>query len=238
MREAETLPIDRDVIKLTGRARPKALFIPTASYDSVEYWEGFQRIYGGELGCATAVLYLLNLVPPRAELEETILSSDLIYVGGGNTLKMMRRWRKLGVDSLLEQAYNGGTVLAGVSAGAICWFSYGHSDSMAFYQPDDWSYIRVKGMGLIDSLACPHFDGETAGVKRKQDFLQMVQRHRAMGVGIDNHCAIVFVDGEFRVIACRPGAGAYQVYKDGQEVAVREISQLQEFRPVSPLLQV
>ena len=164
MREAETLPIDREVIELTGKARPKALFIPTASYDSVEYWEGFQRIYGGDLGCETAVLYLLNLDPSREELEESILSSELIYVGGGNTLKMMRRWRKLGVDRLLEQAYNRGTVLAGVSAGAICWFSYGHSDSMAFYHPGDWSYIRVKGMGWIDSLACPHFDGETGGV--------------------------------------------------------------------------
>ena len=116
MREGETLPIDREVIKLTGKARPKALFIPTASYDSVEYWEGFQRVYGGELGCETAVLYLLNLAPSRAELEESILSSDLIYVGGGNTLKMMRRWRKLGVDRLLEQAYNRGTVAAGGSA--------------------------------------------------------------------------------------------------------------------------
>jgi len=238
MREGDTLPIDREVITLTGRARPKALFIPTASYDSVEYWEGFQRIYGGELGCETAVLYLLNLAPSRAELEESILSSDLIYVGGGNTLKMMRRWRKLGVDRLLEQAYNRGTVLAGVSAGAICWFSYGHSDSMAFYHPDDWSYIRVKGMGLIDSLACPHFNGETDGVKRKQDFLQMVERHRAMGIGIDNHCAIVFVDGGFRVIACRPGAGAYQVDKGGQGVAVREIAQIEELKPVSTLLQV
>ena len=238
MREAETLPIDQEVVELTGKARPKALFIPTASYDSVEYWEGFQRIYGGQLGCETAVLYLLKLTPSRAELEESILSADLIYVGGGNTLKMMRRWRKLGVDRLLEQAYNRDTVLAGVSAGAICWFSYGHSDSMAFYHPGDWSYIRVKGMGLIDSLACPHFDGETGGVKRKQDFLQMVQRHRAIGVGIDNHGAIVFAEGGFRVIACRPGAGAYQVYMDGHRAAVREIAQVQEFRPVSTLLQI
>ena len=90
MREAETLPIDQEVVELTGKARPKALFIPTANYDSVEYWEGFQRTYGVQLGCETAVLYLLKLTPSRAELEESILSADLIYVGGGNTLKMMR----------------------------------------------------------------------------------------------------------------------------------------------------
>ena len=109
---------------------------------------------------------------------------------------------------------------------------------MAFYHPGDWSYIRVKGMGLISSLACPHFDSETGGVKRKQDFLQMVQRHRAIGLGIDNHGAIVFAEGSFRVIACRPGAGAYQVYMDGHGAAVREISQAQGFKPVSTLLQV
>ena len=236
MQGSETLPIDHQVFTLTGKARPRALFIPTASHDSVEYWEGFQRIYGGELGCATSVLYLLNQVPAPEVIDDLILSSDLIYVGGGNTLKMMRRWRKLGVDRALRKAYGGGAVLAGLSAGAICWFSHGHSDSMADYHPNDWRYIRVKGMGLVDTLACPHFDGETDGFKRNQDFTQMVRKHGGMGTAIDNHCALVLIDGGFKVISSRSGAGAYKVFKDGQGVTVEEIPQRPDLEPVSTLL--
>ena len=151
MGNSETLPIDREIINLTGKARPRALFIPTASYDSADYYEGFRRVYGRRLGCQTDVLLLLGINQPHEIVEEKILSADLIYVGGGNTLKMMRRWRKLGVDHMLQTAYANGIVLAGVSAGAICWFSYGHSDSMAFYHPDDWGYVKVKGLGLIEA---------------------------------------------------------------------------------------
>ena len=146
----ETLALDREVVRLTGARRPRALFIPTASSDSFENWEAFRAAYGGELGCDAYVLNLLATPPSSRELAEAILSSDLIYVGGGNTLKMMRRWRRLGVDVLLRQAYDRGIVLSGVSAGAICWFRYGHSDSMSFYRPEAWSYIRVEGVGLVD----------------------------------------------------------------------------------------
>ena len=237
MRSLETLAIDEEVLRLARTARPRALFIPTASYDSVDYWEAFQHVYGEELGCATDVLYLLENVPPSENIEEQILSSDLIYGGGGNTLKMMRRWRKLGVDGMLERAYAKGIVLAGVSAGAMCWFSHGHSDSMAFYHPDDWSYIRVRGMGLIHAFACPHYDGETAGVKREQDFQQMVKKQGGMGVAIDNCCARELVDEEFRVITTRPGPGVYRVYRACGGVAVEQVPQKPDFTAISTLLQ-
>ena len=177
----ETLEIDREIISLTGKSRPKALFIPTASGDSVERWHEFESVYRGRLGCDTDFLYLLGVTPTPSELKEKILSSDLIFVGGGNTLKMMRRWRRLGVDRVLRSAHDKGIVLCGVSAGAICWFTHGHSDSMSFYSSDSWSYIRVKGMGLIDAFACPHYDSETAGVRREQDFHNMVTKHGRNG---------------------------------------------------------
>ena len=236
MGNSETLPIDREIINLTGKAQPRALFIPTASYDSADYYEGFRKVYGRRLGCQTDVLLLLGINQPHEIVEEKILSSDLIYVGGGNTLKMMRRWRKLGVDHMLQTAYANGIVLAGVSAGAICWFSYGHSDSMAFYHPDDWGYVKVKGLGLIEALACPHYDGETDGIKREQDFQQMILKHSGLGMAIDNHCALEFNDNEFRVITSRPGAGAYKVYKSRGNVTVEPIEQITDFTPVSYLI--
>jgi dipeptidase E len=225
MEALETWDIEKRVVELTGRTDPKALFVPTASYDSVERWEVFKGLYGGRLGCRTDVLYLLNRNTGQDELEERILSADIIYVGGGNTLKMMRRWRKLGVDKLLKEAHDRGIVLAGRSAGMICWFKYGHSDSMAFYNPDRWSYVRVKGMGFIDAIGCPHYNGETAGVPRESEFQSMVSRHTELGIAVDNHCAIEFVDDGYRVITSRPDVGAYRVFKGAEGLVVERLEQ-------------
>ena len=235
--ERETLAIDKEIVSLTGKDSPKALFIPTASGDSPKYWQSFQDVYGQELGCETDVLYLLGVSPTKGELEHKILSADLVYVGGGNTLKMMRRWRKLGVDKVLEEAYRRGVVLSGVSAGCICWFSWGHSDSMAFYHPDSWRPVRVRGMGLIDALACPHFDGETAGVERRQAFRQMVRKHSDVGIAIDDNCAVEVVDDTYRVITSRAGAGTYKILNRREELSVERIVQREEYEPIAVLLQ-
>ncbi len=232
MEERETLAIDREVVRLTGSRRPRALLIPTASYDNPERYEIFLSTYGGELGCTTDALYLLGSEPSKQELEEKILTSDLIYVSGGNTLKLMRRWRRLGVDRILRTAHDKGIVLAGLSAGAICWFKYGHSDSMSFYGREDWSYVRVKGMGLIDALGVSHYHAEG----REEDFHRMVAKHSEVGIAIDNNCALEVVDGAYRLIASQPGAHAYRVSKRRGEVDVQRLEQTDEFRPMAGLI--
>jgi dipeptidase E len=83
---------------------------------------------------------------------------------------MMRIWRRLGVDKVLKGAYEAGIVLAGISAGSICWFDSGHSDSMSFYNPRNWKYINVKGLGLIHGVHCPHYNRMTRGVPRRREF--------------------------------------------------------------------
>ena len=232
----ETFAIDQEIVKLTGKARPKALLIPTATYDSAETWKTFQSIYGGELGCETDVLWLLGIDHKFETLEERILSSDLIYVSGGNTLKMMRRWRRLGVDRVLYEAYSRGIVLSGVSAGAICWFTYGHSDSLWSYNQKDWKYIRVKGMGIFDAFVCPHYNDATGGRKREEDFRKMMQARRGIGLGIDNDCALEIIDDTFRVITSSSNVGAYKVHKDHRQVVAEPIPQKLDFTPVSALL--
>jgi len=128
----ETLKIDREIIRLSGKKQPKFLFIPTASIDAGDYVKVVNSYFGKKLGCAIDVLYLVNRKTSYQEIKNKILNSDIIYVGGGNTLKMLKLWRKLGVDKILAVAYKKGIVLSGVSAGAICWFKYGHSDSEKF----------------------------------------------------------------------------------------------------------
>jgi dipeptidase E len=87
---------------------------------------------------------------------------------------MMRLWRRLGVDKLLKAAYDNGTVLAGVSAGSICWFDSGHSDSMSFYHPQKWQYINVRGLGFLKGVHCPHYNSMMRGVPRRRHFRDMI----------------------------------------------------------------
>src|SRR3989344_5093693 len=117
----ETEKIDKETIKLSGKKHPKLLFIPTASSDSEGYVEVVKKYFGKRLGCKVDVLRLLKSKPNRREIRKKILGTDIVYVGGGITLKMMAVWRKLGVDSILEVAVRKGIVLSGVSAGAVCW---------------------------------------------------------------------------------------------------------------------
>jgi dipeptidase E len=158
IRTRGTAAIDREIIRLSCKKHPKLLFLPTASSDSQRYWEHIQKYFGDFLKCKTDVLYLLKERPSKEQIRLKISSADVIYVGGGNTLFMMRVWRRLGVDRLLRTAYENGTVLSGISAGAICWFDSGHSDSMSFYNPRKWKYINVRGLGLVQGMFCPHYN--------------------------------------------------------------------------------
>ena len=123
-----------------------------------------------------------------------------------------------------------------MSAGAICWFDSGHSDSMSFYS-EDWDYIAVTGMGLVKGLACPHYNGETAGVPRRRSFHDMVRKRGGVGIAIDNDCALALVDGGYRVLSAASGAGAYTLFVQCGEVVERRIEANEEYLPVSNLYQ-
>ena len=155
----ETTKIDKEIIKSTGKKNPKLLFIPTASCDSESYYKTVKKHFGQRLGCKTDALYLISKKLNKKEIEEKIFQSDIIYVGGGNTLKMMKIWRKTGVDKILKEAYKKGIILSGISAGSICWFKWGNSDSKKFNNSEA-NLIRVSGLNLINALHCPHYDIE------------------------------------------------------------------------------
>jgi dipeptidase E len=220
----ETLPIDREIIRLSNKKNPKLLFIPTASSDSEIYWKQIQKYFGDFLKCKTDVLFLIKERPSGEQIRSKISSADIIYVGGGNTLHMMRIWRRLGVGKLLIAAYKNGAVLAGISAGSICWFDSGHSDSMSFYNPRKWKYINVKGLGLIQGINCPHYNGRTRGVPRRKNFQDLIRKTGGLGIAIENNCAIEFRDGQlFKVLSSKPRARAYRVYKKGRDVVAEPI---------------
>ena len=226
IRTRGTAPIDRETIRLSNKKNPKLLFIPTASADSERYWKHVQEYFGEFLKCRTDVLFLIKKRPSKEQIRRKILSADIIYVGGGNTLQMMRLWRRLGVDKLLKSAYANGTVLSGISAGSICWFDSGHSDSMSFYSPRKWKYINVRGLGLIKGIHCPHYNSKTRGIPRRKHFRDMIRKTGGLGIAVENNCAVEFIDGRFyKVISSKNCSRAYRVYKSGGEVVAEQIPQ-------------
>lgn len=200
--------IYKEILKLSGKLSPSLLFIPTASSDSQEYVESINNYFGKTLSCKVDVLYLINEKPSFDTIKLKIESADIIYVGGGNTLKMMTVWRKLGFDQLLRQAYQNNKVLCGVSAGSICWFNYGNSDSRKYKNPSA-NLIKVTGLGLVEALHCPHYDSEK---DRKESLKTMMKKHKGMAIAIDDHCALQIVDNQYRVLSSKETANAYKVY--------------------------
>ena len=225
IRKRATLPIDREIIRLSNKKNPRLLFIPTARSDSEIYWKRVRKYFGEFLKCETDVLLLIKEKPSREQIRSKISSADIIYVGGGNTLQMMRIWRRLGVGKLLIAAYKRGTVLAGISAGSICWSDSGHSDSMSFYNPRKSKYMNVKGLGIIQGINCPHYNGRTRRIPRRKNFQDLIRKTGGMGIAIDNNCAIEFRDGRvFKVLASKSRARAYRVFKRRREIVEEQIA--------------
>ncbi len=228
----ETTEIDKEIIKLTGKKNPKLLFIPTASSDSESYFGIVKKHFGKRLGCRTDVLYLIKKKLSKKEIRNKILDSDIIYVGGGDTLKMMKIWKKDGVDKILKEAHEREIVLSGLSAGSICWFKWGNSDSRKFINPKA-DLIKISGLGLINALHCPHYDFEK---KRKMSLKKMMKKTSGIAIAIENCCAIEIVDDKYRIISSKSPANAYKVYWKGGEYFEEIIKKERKFELLKNLL--
>ena len=191
----ETEPIDRAVVELSGREKPRHLFIPTASGEPEPYIQTVARAYGA-LGCECAALRL-KAEPSAAEIGDAILGADIVYVGGGDTAAMLREWRRLGVDRMLERAWRGGTIMSGLSAGSICWFERGISDSASFGAGDGaWDYAEIDALGWLPGAHCPHWDERKAEPK----FASFLARTEVDFLAIENRAALVIEGGRFRTL--------------------------------------
>ena len=228
-REGLETPEVRDAIMgLSGKAAPAVLYLGTATYD-LPAPEAGQTGQFAAMGCPVTALKLASHTPSEAAMRDAFERADVIIASGGNTLFAVDRWRRLGVDQLIRQTMRRGAVLSGGSAGAICWFDGGHSDSMdpASYKPymlapsppplseeasAGWDYIRVPGLGLLPGLCCPHHDRtQSNGLLRAADFDAMLLRHAGeTGIAIDHFAALV-IDGEtYRVISVEGQTGSVE----------------------------
>lgn len=185
----------------------RVCFVPTASGDSRDYIERFEAAFEGR--AQTHVLSLFGQSPWDFQDPAMLLGMDLIYVGGGSTANLLSLWRRHGVDELMKTAAAGGTILAGISAGANCWFDASSTDSFGPLAPLN------DGLGFLRGSACPHFHGEPG---REESFLGWITDGSlpAPGIAIDDHAAVVYVDGvATSVMVESVEAAAYIVDADG-----------------------
>jgi len=196
----------RHILTLTGNEHPRVLHVPTAS---AEMAEGILIVYERLAGLCE--LSHLRFFPyPPDDLRELALSHDAISVGGGNTANMLAIWRVHGFDAILREAWERGLVLFGVSAGMLCWFEAGVTDSFG----PRLEGLR-DGLGFLSGSACPHYDGEEF---RRPRYRELVDDGFPEGIAADDGVGLHYVGTELReVVSCRPGATAYRVTREGEE---------------------
>lgn len=202
----------KEIIKLTGKERPKICFLPTASADNDR---GIIRWYElvHDLSVEPSVLRVwISSYDQKVTFEEILLNVDAIVVGGGNTLNMMAIWKAQGIDAILKKALEKGIVLAGGSAGSLCWFDNGTTDS----RPIELSV--VEGLGFLPFSHSPHYDGE----KFRRPLYQKNIENKIFkaGYAMDNHAGIIFKNGKpFKVVSLDEKSNCYFVsLKDGKVV--------------------
>ena len=198
--------LDVYFLKQTGKTSPSVCFVPTASGDAdgyiVKFYTAFSR-----LNCKPVHLSLFH--PPK-DIESFVMAQDAIYVGGGNTKNLQALWRVWELDKYFCKAWRRGVVLGGISAGAICWFEEGLTDSI----PGTLSVLHC--LGFLKGSNCPHYNGET---KRRPIYQRLIARGKMLdGVAADDGVALHYVGQRLvRVVSSRPDASAYSVRRNGNK---------------------
>jgi len=201
--------LDNYILGLSPAEQPKICFIPTASGDSDKYIVRFYTAFM-QRQCVPAHLSLFN--PPTADLRSYVLEQDILYVGGGNTKNLMALWKAWGLDQILREAWEGGRILAGLSAGSICWFEEGVTDSI----PGSLSVLNC--LGFLKGSNCPHYDGEA---QRRPAYHQLLATGQIRnGYAAEDGVGLHFVGDKLeQIVSSRPHAKAYRLERSGEMIS-------------------
>jgi dipeptidase E len=212
--EPENPLLDKYILNQSKSTQPKVCFISTASGDAEGYIQRFYQAFNNN-NCFPSHLSLFK--PPTKDLEDYILDKDILYVGGGNTRNLLVLWREWGIDKYIRKAWENNVILSGLSAGSICWFEEGVTDSI----PGELT--RLECLGFIKGSSCPHYDGEA---DRRSSYHRMVEENKIKnGIAMDDGAAVHFHDDKiFKVISSRPLAKVYQVGNMDNQVTEIEIN--------------
>jgi peptidase E len=194
------------VFGLTGKERPRVLFVPTAVADAPDL-----TLWGySALGDRARVSHVSFFPWPPPDLRKAALEQDVIFVSGGNTANALAIWRTHGFDQILHEAWEAGVMLTGWSAGMLCWFEAAVTDSFG----PELQGMR-DGLGFLPGSACPHYDGEA---ERRPVYTKLVAEGFPPGLAADDCVALRFDGTELaEVVTARPDSGAYRVSAEGEE---------------------
>ncbi|MGA9225178.1 MAG: Type 1 glutamine amidotransferase-like domain-containing protein [Mesobacillus sp.] len=193
--------LDLYILAQTKKQNPKVCFVPTASGDSENYISRFYKSFESH-NCVPSHLSLFS--PPSRDLEDYVMDKDVIYVGGGNTKNLIALWKDWSLDAILKKAWQDGIVMAGISAGSICWFEAGVTDSFGE------GLEPLKSLGFLKGSNCPHYDGEA---DRRPIYQRLVSAGQIPGgLAADDGAALHFIGSELhKAVSSRREAKAYQV---------------------------
>jgi peptidase E len=199
--------IDKYILEQCKKKSPKICFLPPADDEigySLKFFQNFSK-YSANLSW----LSLFN--PQTADLESYLQDNDIIYVGWGNTKSMLALWREWKVDSILRKAYDKGTILCGISAGAICWFDYGYSDSI----PD--KYTEIKGLGILEGILNVHQKKQSI---REKEFEKIVYNY-SVGYGLQDNITLHFKNEIlYKALSINEGSKGY-IYKNNNKTEIK-----------------
>ena len=220
IRNKTTLEIDRYIAglakKRAGEKRATALFIGTASHDSMPYFNSFRKTYTSVFDIKAEVALIVYGEMDKQKIQEKFDKADCIYIGGGDTVFMLEKWQEFGITDMLMEAYNQGKIICGLSAGAICWFTDMYTD-YEIMRGQSADYVLKKGLGVLDGCMCPHFN------EREKDFLTAFKANTIESCYcVENDCAIEFVNGKFTK-SISSGGKAYLLKADGDQILRQEI---------------
>lgn len=212
--EPENPLMDDYLLSLVDSDRPRVCFVPTASGDSDNYIVKFYNAFGDGRSEPTHLSLFRRTID---DFQIFLANQDIIYVGGGNTANMLAAWRLHGLDEALREAWSRGVILCGLSAGSVCWYEAGVTDSFG-------KQLRAlpECLGFLPGSHCPHYDGE---IQRRPVFHQLIlDGELSAGIAADDGVALRYNGSELtEIVSSRPHARAWRVQMTNGEIREEEL---------------
>lgn len=215
MQNKTTLEIDKIVAQFAkshaGDKRAYGLYLGTASHDFMPAFNTFRKIYTSVFDIKADCVITEKSVMDEEKINAKFEKADFIFVGGGDTIYMLERWKETGLLPKILKAYENGVTIVGRSAGAVCWFNDMYTDSYML-RGESNEYKFEKGLGVLNGLACPHYN------LRREDFdVAFINSNFDTAYAVEDNSAIVFENGEY-VKALSSGGNSYKLTKLNGEI--------------------
>ncbi len=210
--EPENPLLDQFFFSMAGKTKPKVCFIGTASGDAQSYIDKF---YENMKKHSVEPSHLSLFKGPPGSLRDFVFDKDIFYVGGGNTRNLMALWHEWALDKILLEAYQAGKIMGGISAGSLCWYEQGVTDSVTGI------LSSLACTGILTGSNCPHYDGEK---ERRPSYHNLILAGMKAGIACDDGVAAVFENETLvEFVSSRPNSKGYLVKMQNGKILEEEV---------------